>query len=81
MKKRFKKTLLNPNRKVKVTLALSAQVIERMRTVVYWTSSLTFAGLAESAIESKLKKIEKGRRFRTRKGKIRVGRPPQTAHQ
>lgn len=81
MKKRLKKTRLNPDRKEKVTLALSAQVIERMRTVVYWTSSLTFAGLAESAIESTLKKLEKGRRFRTRKGKIRVGRPPKMTQQ
>jgi len=65
----------NPARKVKVTLALPATLIERMRTVVYWTPTLTLATLAESAIESALKKIEKRKRFRARRGKIQVGRP------
>lgn len=69
------KKLLNLNHKAKITLALSPGVIERLRTVVYWTPTLTIAGLVESALESKLKKLEKGRRFRARRGKMRVGRP------
>lgn len=48
-----------------------------MRTVVYWTSTLTLTSIVETGIESQLKKLEKGRRFRARKGKIRVGRPPK----
>jgi hypothetical protein len=74
----YVKALLNQNRKVKITLSLSAKVIERMRNVVYWTPALTLSGLAESGIESKLKKFEKGRRVRVRKGMIRVGRPCKT---
>jgi hypothetical protein len=66
-----------PSRKIKVTLALPPPLIERMRTVVYWTPALTLATLAESGIESALRKIEKRKRFRKRRGKIRVGRPPK----
>lgn len=71
------KKILKQNLKAKITLSLPAKLIERLRTVVYWTPTLTLASLAESALESKLKKLEKGRRFRARKGKIRVGRPPK----
>ena len=67
----------NSNRKVKVTLAFPTALIERMRTVVYWTPALTLATLAEAAIESALKKLEKRKRFRKRRGKIRLGRPPK----
>lgn len=35
--------MLNPNRKAKITIALSAKVTGRMRTVVYWTLTLTLA--------------------------------------
>ena len=71
------KKILKQNRKAKITLSLPAKLIERLRNVVYWTPTLTLASLTESALESKLKKLEKGRRFRARKGKIRVGRPPK----
>jgi hypothetical protein len=66
-----------PSRKIKVTLALPAPLIERMRTVVYWTPTLTLATLAEEGIDSALRKLEKKRRFRKRRGKIPVGRPPK----
>jgi hypothetical protein len=71
------KKIFNHNPKAKITLALPVKLIERLRNVVYWTPALTLASLAESALESKLKKLEKGKRFRARKGKIRVGRPPK----
>jgi len=66
-----------PSRKIKVTLALPPPLIERMRTVVYWTPALTLATIAETGIESVLRKLEKRKRFRKRRGKIRVGRPPK----
>jgi hypothetical protein len=69
------KKVINPNRKAKITLAISPHVLERMRNVVYWTPGLTLATLTEEAVEVKLKKLEKGRRFRKRRGKIPVGRP------
>jgi hypothetical protein len=62
-------------RKERVTLSLSAEMVERLRTVVYWTPRLTLTGIIESAIKTALKKLEKGRRFRKRRGKLPVGRP------
>ena len=62
-------------RKERVTLSLSADMVERLRTVVYWTPGLTLTGVIESAIQSTLTKLEKGKRFRKRKGKLPVGRP------
>lgn len=59
----------------RITLSLPADLVERLRTVVYWTPELTLAGAIQSAIKSELKKLEKGRRFRKRRGKLPVGRP------
>jgi hypothetical protein len=72
MKKKIKQ-----KRMAKISLALPVELIERMRTVVYWTPTITLTSLTKSALEVALKKLEKGRRFRARKGKIRVGRPPK----
>ena len=65
----------SPRRKERVTLSLSADMVERLRTVVYWTPKLTLTGVIESAILSSLVKLEKGKRFRKRRGKLPVGRP------
>jgi len=62
-------------RKERVTLSLSADMVERLRTVVYWSPTLTLTGVVESAILSTLKKLERGKRFKKRKGKLPVGRP------
>jgi len=72
-----KKHIFTP--KERVTLSLSAEMVERLRTVVYWTPRLTLTGIIESAIQSVLKKLEKGRRFRKRRGKLPVGRPRKRA--
>ena len=37
--------------------------------------TLTLTGVVESAIQSALKELEKGKRFKKRKGKLPVGRP------
>jgi hypothetical protein len=50
-------------------------MVERLRTVVYWSPKLTLTGVVESAIQTSLKKLEKGKRFKKRKGKLPVGRP------
>ena len=70
--KRKQQTL---KRKERVTLSLSAEMVERLRTVVYWSPKLTLTGVVESAIQSALAKLEKGKRFKKRRGKLAVGRP------
>jgi hypothetical protein len=79
MKRKKKPNILKFTRKQRITLALAADLVERLRTVVYWTPKLTLAGVLEAAIARPLKKLEKGRRFRKRKGKLPVGRPRKHA--
>ena len=62
-------------RKERVTLSLSADMVERLRTVVYWSPKLTLTGIVETAIRTARTKLEKGKRFKKRKGKLPVGRP------
>ncbi len=64
-----------PKRKERVTLSLSAEMVERLRTAVYWSPKLTLTGVVETAIQATLVKLEKGKRFKKRKGKLPVGRP------
>lgn len=81
MRKRHKKSVrrpLRPDRKVKVTVALTRSVIEQVRNFVYWTPPLTVASFVESIILAKLAKLPKRKRLRMRKGKMRVGRPRKT---
>jgi hypothetical protein len=80
MKKKLKqkrKAKDTPKRKAKITVTLPVNLIDRLRNAVYWTPSITIASLAETSLESKLRKLEKAKRFRKRRGKIRVGRPPK----
>ncbi|TKB62692.1 MAG: hypothetical protein E8D48_07930 [Nitrospira sp.] len=71
----MKQTRQTRKRKERVTLSLSADMVERLRTVVYWSPKLTLTGVVESAIQSALTKLEKGKRFKKRRGKLAVGRP------
>ena len=71
------KKVISPNKKTKLTLTLPVVLVERVRNVVYWTPDLTLTTLVRSAIETRLKQMEKKRRFKPRRGRIRVGRPPK----
>ncbi len=71
----MKQTGQATKRKERVTLSLSADMVERLRTVVYWSPKLTLTGVVESAVQSALAKLEKGKRFKKRRGKLAVGRP------
>jgi len=71
----MKQTRQTTKRKERVTLSLSADMVERLRTVVYWSPKLTLTGVVESAIQAALTKLEKGKRFKKRRGKLAVGRP------
>jgi hypothetical protein len=71
----MKQTRQTLKRKERVTLSLSADMVERLRTVVYWSPKLTLTGVVESAVQSALAKLEKGKRFKKRRGKLAVGRP------
>ncbi len=71
----MKQTRQTLKRKERVTLSLSADMVERLRTVVYWSHKLSLSGVVVSAVLSALAKLEKGKRFKKRRGKLAVGRP------
>ncbi len=78
MKKRrpiFPKKPSRPDRKVKVTMALTWSVIDQVRNFVYWSPPQRVASFAEEAIVEKLEKLPKSKRLRQRRGRMRVGRP------
>ncbi len=64
--------------KQRITLHISAEVVDRVKNAVYWEPGLTLAGFAESALEKALNdlEVERGARFAQRKEhRLRGGRP------
>lgn len=63
--------------KQRITIQLSADVIERAKNAVYWTPGLTLASLAEDAFSKTIDAIEKERKapFPKRKEELKTGRP------
>ena len=60
----------------RVTIALSADLMERARNAVYWTPGATLAGLVEDAVALGLKGLEaeNGGPFKARNSKLTPGR-------
>lgn len=63
--------------RVRVTVKLPENVIERLRSAVHNTPGLTVAGFVERCISSGVDSLEKrrGRKFPAYKGSLRPGRP------
>ncbi len=64
--------------KQRVTLYISADVIDRVKNAVYWEPGLTLAAFAEEALAKALNELEaeRGKPFSQRKEhKLRGGRP------
>lgn len=64
--------------KQRITLHISAQVIDRVKNAVYWEPGLTLAGFAEEALEKALNDLEaeRGTPFaQRREHRLRGGRP------
>ncbi len=61
----------------RVTLHISAELVDRIRNAVYWTPGLTMAELAESALAEALTAIEteRGSPFAPRGSELKRGRP------
>ena len=69
---------LNPS-KERLTVSISAEVVERLRNAVYWTEGATIANLVESCIVHTVNAMEeeRGQIFAPRSSPLRVGRPPK----
>lgn len=64
--------------KQRITLHISADVVDRVKNAVYWEPGLTLAGFAEEALEKALKDLEaeRGAPFpQRREHRLRGGRP------
>lgn len=67
-----------PVGKQRITLHISASVIDRVKNAVYWEPGLTLAGFAEEALEKALNELEaeRGTPFpQRREHRLRGGRP------
>ncbi|MBL8763360.1 MAG: hypothetical protein JNM07_03725 [Phycisphaerae bacterium] len=63
--------------KLRYTVHLTSELVERLRDAVYWTPGLTLAELAEDALRGAIDRLEKtrGQPFPRRAGKLKGGRP------
>lgn len=61
--------------KLRLTVHVPSDLIERAKNAVFWTPGLTLAALAEQALERELKLIEQGKPFPPRTSELRGGRP------
>ena len=64
--------------KQRITLHISASLIDRVKNAVYWEPGLTLAGFAEEALEKALQEMEaqRGAPFpQRREHRLRGGRP------
>jgi predicted DNA binding CopG/RHH family protein len=64
-------------KKRRITVQISEDVIERVKNAVYWTPGLTLASLAEKALAEAVGQLEKGKgtSFPRRKEELKTGRP------
>lgn len=70
-------TSRNGSQKQRVTVQISADVIERVKNAVYWTPGMTLASLAERAFADAVDHMEKkkGEEFPKRREELKSGRP------
>jgi len=63
--------------KERLTVHLTAELINRVRNAVYWTPGLTLSTLAENALERAVNDLEeqRGEPFPQRRGELKGGRP------
>lgn len=63
--------------KQRITVQISADVIERIKNAVYWTPGLTLAALAEEMFAKgvDLLEMKRGEPFPHRKEELKTGRP------
>ena len=63
--------------KQRVTVQISSDVMNRLKNAVYWTPGITISSSIESAIEEKLRILEKDNKgeFEQRPEELKAGRP------
>lgn len=67
----------DPNRKERLTIHLSAGLINRIKNAVFWTPGLTLADMGETALTVLVDELESehGGPFESRTSELKGGRP------
>lgn len=67
----------NRQKKNRLTVQISEEVIEKLKDAVYWTPGATLADFAEQALLNHVNALEKerGQAFPKRSGQLKTGRP------
>ena len=70
-------TVSKPLKKMKVTLMLDGDLVERIKNAVYWNPSLTLSGVAMEGMRKTLQEIEEKNQgpYPARSSELRAGRP------
>ncbi len=70
-------TKTSKQKKLRLTVQIHLDVLERVKNAVYWTPGLTLAALAEEALINAVDALEKknGKKFSTRSEELKGGRP------
>ena len=65
------------NKKRRITVQISEEIIERIKNATYWTPGLTLSCLVETALEREVDQMEAdiGSPFEKRKAELKTGRP------
>jgi len=69
-----KEVIASP-RKERMTVQISADIINRIKNAVYWTPGLTLAALTEKALKKAVDNLEREKPFPPRNAKLKTGRP------
>lgn len=64
-------------KKQRITVQISEEVVDRIKNAVYWTPGITLASLAEEAFATIVDKLEaeNGEPFTKRREELKTGRP------
>ena len=65
------------NKKRRITVQISEDIIDRIKNATYWTPGLTLSYLVETALEKEVNQMEsyRGSSFEKRKAELKTGRP------
>jgi hypothetical protein len=74
---RRRKARAGQKKNARITLQLSAELIERLRNVVYWTPGLTLTAIVTEALRRCVeeREAEHGGAYPKREQQLRIGRP------
>jgi len=65
------------NKKRRITVQISEEIIDRIKNATYWTPGLTLSYLVENALEKEVDQMEsdRGSSFERRRAELKTGRP------